>query len=159
MSKSVVVFYTWAGHTKKMAEMIASRTGADLLEIEPVTAYSQNYNTVVNQAKEEIKKGYLSELKPVECDLSQYDVVYIGTPIWWGTMAPPLATFLNRNDFSGKTVMPFSTHGGGGKGHSDRDIEKLCAGANVKAMYTAYEGGGVAAEKEIAAWIENNLNK
>lgn len=74
-------------------------------------------------------------------------------------MAPPLAAFLNKNDFSGKTVMPFSTHGGGGKGHSDRDIEKMCVGANVKAMYTAYEGGGAVAEKEMAAWIKNNLNK
>lgn len=80
MSKSVVVFYTWSGHTKKMAEIIANHTGADLLEVEPVTAYSQNYNTVVNQAKNEIKKGYLPEIKPVECDLSQYDEVYIGTP-------------------------------------------------------------------------------
>ena len=157
MGKSIVVFYTWSGHTRKMAEIIAKLTGADLLEVEPKTPYPQNYNTVVNQAKEEIKKGYLPEIKPTACDLTQYDVVYMGTPIWWGTMAPPLATFLNTHNFSGKTILPFSTHGGGGKGHSDRDIKNFCAGANVKSMYTAYEGGGKNAEKEIAAWIQNNL--
>lgn len=159
MSNSIIIFYTWSGHTKRLAEIIANLTGADLLEVEPVTTYTQNYNMVVNQAREEIKKGYLPEIKTVECDLSQYEVVYIGTPIWWGTMAPPLATFLNRQDFSGKTIMPFSTHGGGGKGHSDRDIEKMCAGAYVKTMYTAYEGGGGTAQKEISTWIHKNLNK
>ena len=57
---------------------------------------------------------------------------------------------------SGKTVMPFSTHGGGGKGHSDRDIAKLCPNAKVLDMYTAYEGGGRSAKKEITAWIKKN---
>lgn len=116
---------------KKNGEIIADLTGADLLEIEPVTPYSQSYNVVVNQAKDEIKKGYLPAIKPVECDLSLYDVVYIGTPIWWGTMAPPLAACLSSQNFGRKTVMPFSTHGGGGKGHSDRDMKKVCAGADV----------------------------
>ncbi|MGI6028319.1 MAG: flavodoxin [Candidatus Heteroscillospira sp.] len=156
MGKSIVMFYTWSGHTRKMAEIIAGLTGADLLEIEPVTPYSKSYNAVVNQAKNEIKTGYLPAIKPAEIDLSLYDVVYIGTPIWWGTMAPPLAACLSSRNFVGKTVMPFSTHGGGGKGHADRDMEKLCAGASIKPMYTAYEGGA-AAEKEMAEWIQNNL--
>lgn len=140
-----------------MAEIIASQTGADLLEIEPVMPYVQNYDLVVKQAKQEIQQEYLPEIKNTECDLRQYDVIYVGTPVWWGTMAPPLAAFLNTYDFGGKKVMPFCTHGGGGKGHSDRDIEKLCAGAEVRNMYVAYEGGGSKAEKEIAAWIAENI--
>lgn len=158
MSKSIVIYYTWAGHTKSMAEIISEKTGAELVEIKPQTPYSDNYNTVVTAAKEEIKKGYLPPIEEVNCDLTQYDTVYIGTPIWWGTMAPPLMTYLKEQDFSGKTVMPFSTHGGGGKGHCDTDIEKLCTDAKVMSMYTAYEGGGRNAEKEIAVWIKNNLN-
>lgn len=71
-------------------------------------------------------------------------------------MAPPIAMFLSENDLSGKTVMPFSTHGGDSKGHSDRDIAKLCPNAKVLDMYNAHEGSGRSAEKEIAAWIKKN---
>lgn len=157
MSKGVVVYYTWAGHTRKMAEIIAAQTGADVLEIAPEQPYTQNYNTVVKQAQQEIREGHRPPIRDAKRDLSAYDVVYVGTPIWWGTMAPPVATFLSANDLSGKTIMPFTTHGGGGKGHSDRDIAKMCPNAKVMAMYAAYEGGGRAAEIEIAAWIGKNL--
>lgn len=156
MNKSIVVYYTWSGKTKKMAEIIARQTGADLLEIKPETPYTENYNQVVAQAKREIGAGYHPAICPDDVELDAYDVVYIGTPIWWGTMAPPLATYLETHHFSGKTVMPFSTHGGGGKGHSDRDIASMCGGAQMMEMYTAYEGGGRAAEKEIAEWIHRN---
>lgn len=156
MSKSIVIFYTWAGHTKEMVKIIAAQTDADILEVLPVTPYSTNYGTVVDQAKKEINAGFHPPIKKMDYDLSAYDVVYIGTPIWWGTMAPPIATFLSENDLSGKTVMPFSTHGGGGKGHSDKDIAKLCPNATVLDMYTAYEGGGRSAEKEITAWIKKS---
>ena len=157
MNKSIVIYYTWAGHTKAMAEIISNLTGAALLEINPTTPYSDNYNTVVVQAKKEIQDGYLPSIKTSDYDLTRFDTIYIGTPIWWGTMAPPLASFLKEQDFKGKTIMPFSTHGGGGKGHCDSDIEKLCSGAQIMPMHTAYEGGGKTAEKDMAAWIENNL--
>lgn len=155
--KSVVLFYTWSGQTKKMAEIIAKKTGADMLEIKPRTRYPQAYDAAVKQAKDEIQRGFLPEINNTDCDLSRYDIIYTGTPIWCGTMAPPLASFLNSHDFSGKIVMPFSSHGGGGKGHSDRDITSLCAGAEVKEMFAAYEGGGNKAEKEISRWIADNI--
>lgn len=154
--KSIVLYYTWAGHTKNMAEIIAKQTGADIQEIVPETPYTKNYNDTVNQAKKEIYKGYCPPIKEIIYDLTEYDVVYLGTPIWWGTMAPPVATFLKENNLSGKTIMPFTTHGGGGKGHSDEDIKKMCPNATVLNMYTAYEGGGNNAEKEIADWLKQN---
>lgn len=157
MSKNVVIFYTWSGQTRKMAEIIANHNDVDMLEVKPITPYSQNYDVVVKQAKDEIYKSFLPEIENTKVDLSRYDVIYIGTPVWWGTMAPPLATFLKAHNFNGKTIMPFCTHGGGGKGHSDRDIERLCTGAIVKDMYVAYEGGGSSADKEITAWIKKNI--
>lgn len=154
MTRGIVAYYTWSGKTRIMAEIIARKSGAELLEIKPVTPYTEDYNAVVEQAKREISKGYQPAIRPVDVDMSRYEAVYIGTPIWWGTMAPPLVTFLSGQDWQGKIVMPFSTHGGGGKGHSDRDIAKLCAGAKIMKMYTAYEGGGSSAEKDISAWLE-----
>lgn len=157
MSKSIVVYYTWAGHTKKMAETISTLTGAQLHEVMAETPYSGDYSAVVEQAKREIRENFRPAIEDPDFDLSCYDVIYVGTPIWWGTMAPPLATFLSGHDLSGKTLMPFSTHGGGGKGHSDGDIARLCPGARVMDMYTAYEGGGAKAEKEMADWIKKAL--
>ena len=152
--KSIVVFYTWSGRTREMAEEIHRQTGADLLEVQPETPYSQNYHEVTMQAKDEIRRGYLPPLQNAECDLTAYEVVYVGSPIWWGTIAPPLATFLTNHDFDGKIVMPFSTHGGGGKGHSDKDIGKLCANTRVMKMFTVYEGGGASLSHDIAGWIK-----
>lgn len=91
--KSLIVYYTWSGKTKGMAEIIARLTGADLLEIKPETPYTTDYNKVVEQAKKEIREGYRPIIAPVHAELELYHVIYIGTPIWWGTMAPPLAAF------------------------------------------------------------------
>lgn len=154
--KGVILYYTWSGRTQQMANIISRQTGAKLQEIRPEVPYSENYHTVVSDAKKEIREGARPAVQKLACDLSEYDVIYVGTPIWWGTMAPPVATVLSENDLSEKTMMPFTTHGGGGKGHSDRDIAKLCPHSKVMDMYTAYEGGGKAAEREIAAWIQQN---
>ena len=157
--KSMVVYYTWSGRTRAMAELIAAQTGAELLEIQPEIPYTSDYHAVVEQVKKEIREAAPCPIRAAACDPAQYDVFYLGTPIWWGTLATPLATFLREKNLAGKIVMPFSTHGGGGKGHADRDIQKLCAGADVRRMYTAYEGGGSKAADEIAAWIGENLGE
>ena len=107
MNKSIIIYYTQAGHTKAMAEIISNLTEAALLEINPTTPYSDNYNAVVAQVKKEIQDGYLPSIKTADYDLTRFDTIYIGTPIWWGTMAPPHASFLNEQDFRGKTIMPW----------------------------------------------------
>lgn len=154
MSKQIVVFYSWSGNTRRIAELIAAQTGADLLELEPQTPYPSNYRAVVEQGKDEVQRGYRPALKPYDCNLTEYDTVYIGTPIWCGTMAPPLASFLSENSFEGKTVLPFCTHGGGGKGYLDQDVKKLCAGACIADICAVYQDGGHSAEKEISAWVK-----
>lgn len=154
MQKSIVAYYSWSGQIRKMAELIAAQTGADLLEIEPESPYTDNYNEVVAQAKDEIRRDYHPAIKKVDYDLSKYNVIYVGSPIWWGTVAPPIATFLNDNDLKGKTIMPFTSHGGGGKGHSDRDITKWCSEADVKTMYTAYGGGS---QEALCTWIKKEI--
>ena len=141
MSKSAVVFYTWGGQAKTMAEEIAKLTGADIIEVKPKTPYSDNYSTCVKDAKKEMDEGKLPELTETDFDMSAYDTVYLGSPIWFGTIAAPIAAFLTEVDLTGKTVKPFVTHGGGGKGHTDKDVAALCPGADVKPTLAVYEGG------------------
>ena len=156
MMNSIVLYYTWSGKTREMAQIICELTGADKEQIVPQIPYSSHYSEVVNQAKKEIKEGHLPFIQAIDIDFNKYDVIYIGTPIWWGTMAPPVATFLSQTDLHDKIIMPFSTHGGGGKGHADRDIKNLCKGAEVKDMFTAYEGGGRLAKRDIGKWIDES---
>ena len=92
--KSLIVYYTWSGKTKGMAQIIARLTGADLLEIKPETPYTKDYNKVAEQAKKEICEGYGPIIAPVNAELELYHAIYTSTPVWWGTMSPPLAAFL-----------------------------------------------------------------
>lgn len=94
MNKTLVVYYSHSGNTKKLAGKIAELTGADLLELVPEQAYPQDYNTVVEQAKREIQTGFYPKLKNKLPELAQYDVILAGTPNWWSTMAPPVGSFL-----------------------------------------------------------------
>ena len=118
--KILVVYYSHSGNTERIARLIGQESGGVLAEIRPQAAYPQDYKTVVAQAKGEIQRGFLPALAPDAVpDPAEYDVVLIGTPNWWSTVAPPIATFLTENDLNGKTVAPFCTHGGGGVGHID----------------------------------------
>ena len=110
--KVLVAYYSHSGNTREVARQIAGVSGGELFEIVPVTPYPSDYRTVVDQAKKEIEAGARPALKSRVEDMSQYDVIFIGSPCWWATVAPPVATFLISYDFAGKTVVPFMTHEG-----------------------------------------------
>ena len=109
--KKVIIYYSYRGNTKSIAEMIQKSTGADIARIETVVPYDGDYNSVVNQGQDEVNSGYCPKIKPLNIDLSKYDEVILGTPVWWYTFAPAMHTFLKENDLSGKTVYPFATNG------------------------------------------------
>lgn len=153
MSNKLVVYYTHSGNTEKIARIIAAQTGADLLEIQPVSAYPCEYDAVVAQAKQEISTNFRPELQPYAEIASNYDTFFIGSPNWWSTIAPPIASFLEQQDFSGKRVAPFCTHGGGGMAGLERDTLALCPGAQNCAGIALYDDGGADAESKIAAWL------
>ena len=110
--KSVIVYYSYGGNTKEIAEMIHKNTGAEMAEIKTVTPYKGSYNSVVSQGQKEVNRGYMPEIMPLEIDINNYDKIFLGTPVWWYTFAPAVKTFLNNNDFNGKTICPFITNGG-----------------------------------------------
>lgn len=129
--KALVVYFSYTGNTRALARQIHEIVGGELFELEPATPYSADYKTVERQGKEEVETGYRPPLKAAVENLASYDVIYVGTPIWWYTIAPPVATFLAQPDLSGKTIVPFCTHGGYGAGHSLDDIKKLAPESNV----------------------------
>jgi len=148
--KNLVVYYSYSGNTKSVAEKIKTITNGDLFEIKTVQEYPRNYTDVVNQAKKEKEQDFKPELSE-NIDITGYDTIFIGSPVWWYTFSTPVKTFLSQHDFSGKTIMPFCTHGGGGASNTYTDIEKLCPGADVKIGFTSYENS--AKESEIEQWI------
>ena len=151
--KVLVIYYSWSGNTERTAKLIQEKTGGQLYKLEPVQAYSSNYRSCVDQAKKEIQNGFMPELKAVPDNLDSFDIIFIGSPNWWSTMAPPVLSFLKDADLSGKTIIPFFSHGGGGKGHYAEDIKKVCKKSVVLEDLALYGDGGTAAESEIAAWL------
>jgi len=136
--KILIAYYSHSGNTKAVAEKIQSLIGGDLFEIVPVNRYPEDYNTIVNQAKLEKQNDIRPEIES-SGNVKDYDTIYIGTPVWWYTMASPVRTFIAENDFSGKTIIPFCTHGGGGASNTYSDMQKLASGAVVKEGYASYE--------------------
>lgn len=152
--KRLVLFYSWSGSTRKIAELIARKTDADLREIVPEQAYPSDYNTVTAQAKEEIMNRHYPALLPIDMDWSAYETIYLGTPNWWSTMAPPVASFLNQVMPTEKAIAPFCTHGGGGAGHIAKDIAKFCIGCDVLPLLAVQEDGGTNAERLVGQWLK-----
>ncbi len=150
----LIACYSWSGNTRRIAQLIQGETGAALFEIEPVRPYSNDYRTVVEQAKEEIRSGARPELKNMPETISA-SVIFLGTPNWWHTMAPPLAAFLDRFDWRGKTIIPFYTHGGGGGGSIEKDVAEMCEGATVKEGFGTYSNGDSEAIAQIRSWLES----
>ncbi len=117
--KCAVVYFSWspAGNTRFAAQTIAKKSGADILEIKAEKPYNGDFQKCCDEAKPECQGKTLRPIKPIEgLDLAKYDLVFVGTPNWWGTMAPPVRTWVSQSKdaLKGKSVCLFQTHGGGG---------------------------------------------
>ena len=130
--KVLIAYYSLSGNTKDVAEAILSKTGGDIFRIETVQSYPEEYRATTAQAKREINEGFRPELKGKIDNIAQYDIIFIGSPNWWGTIAPAVSSFLADYDLKGKTVIPFITHGGGGVQNTITDLTAQCNGCSVK---------------------------
>lgn len=152
--KILVAYFSHSGNTKEIAKQIKEATGADLFEINPTKSYPSDYNTVVEQAKKEINSGYKPPLKSKVNNFASYDIIFIGSPNWWSTIAPPVTTFLSSYDFSGKTIVPFMTHEGTALGKTVENVKKICPKATVLEGL-AVRGGSVKKENEnVRKWLK-----
>ena len=116
------VGYIEKGNTKILAEMIAERTHGDIFEIKTVKPYPKEYRPATEAAKQEKEENARPEIVGELPDLSKYDVVFFGYPIWWSDMPMPVYTFLDRENFAGKIILPFCTHEGSGLSDTQRSI-------------------------------------
>lgn len=150
----LVVYYSYSGITRRLAEDIALITDGNLRELKPQKPYSFSYNTAVKEAREEIEKGYCPPLLEGAEAIENTDVIFVGSPNWLKTFAPPVLSFLRAVDLSGKTIIPFCTHGGGGFGRMIEDYKKECKNSIIK--------DGIALRgdysfDELRKWLDVNL--
>ena len=156
----LIVYYSWSnGNTERIAKKLQSVAGGDLLKIDTAVPYSGSYDGVVDQGQREVNQGYEPELKPLNVNPADYDVIAVGTPTWWYTMAPAVKTFLHKNTFAGKTVVPFMTNGGW-PGHVIRDMKNACTGAKIVCeMQVKFDSNGgdhlETPEANIDAWARD----
>ena len=142
--KSIVIYYSRSGYNyvngaiknleignvERIANKIAEITNSDTFKIEQIEEYSNDYSECIDEAKKDQRENARPKLKNMPKDLQEYDVVYIGYPIWWGIAAWPVDTFVKANDFNGKTVIPFCTSSSSGLGQSGELLAEAANGGD-----------------------------
>ena len=159
-SKVLVVYFSWSGHLQTMSHWIADETGGDIVRVVTKEPYPEDYNATADRAKKEQDDGTRPEItiELTEEELSKYDTIFLGFPVWWYDLPMPMWTFLESADLSGKTVIPFFSHEGSSNGASSLGtIEKLAEGAEVKSSDAlSIRGGSVdSSEEEVREWVRN----
>ena len=130
-ANALVVYFSWSGNTENVAKAIQSQTDSDIFEIVPATPYSDDYNTVLDVAREEQRSNARPAISGSIENIEQYDVIYVGFPNWWGDMPMILYTFFDTYDLSGKTVALFCTSGGSGLSGTVNEVKSLEPNATV----------------------------
>ncbi|MDE7363285.1 MAG: flavodoxin [Ruminococcus sp.] len=144
------------GTTEYMAKVIQEETGADLFEIQTVQEYPTEYRDVTNQASDEKESGFRPELAAHIDNIDQYDTIFVGYPNWWGDMPMALYSFFDEYDLSGKTIIPFNSHGGSGFSQTVQSIAELEPNAEVSTEGLSLSRGTVSTSRDvIAEWIAN----
>lgn len=151
--KVLVAYFSYTGNTEQGAQLMAEALGADLFTIEMEHPYRGN---IYDVSQRDLNQDARPALASHVADMAQYDVVLVGYPTWWGTMPMPMFTFLNEYDFSGKTLLPFSSHGSTRFGDSISDFSKQVPGAYVGQAFEYYYSGGSELEDEITAWLKES---
>lgn len=152
--KVLIAYFSYTGHTKGIAQQLQQLTGGTLFEIKPAVPYSDDYDTTERQGRKETKEGYRPPLMEMPAEHDTYDTILLGTPNWFNTVAPPVASFLEKYDMSDKKIALFCTNGGGGLGHTEADIRTICNGAEILGSINIYEDGGSGAEASLVAWLK-----
>ncbi len=154
-SNPVVIYFSATGNTKDIAEKIANKLNSDIIEIVPKVKYTSadlNYNSDCRANREQNDKNARPEIENT-IDISKYDTIYLGYPIWWGTNPKIILTLLDTYDFSNKTIIPFCTSGSSGIGTSVKELRNYNSKLNIK---DGKRFSSNASDKDINNFIKNN---
>lgn len=156
-NKKLIVYFSYTGNTKKIAEEIQKKLNCDIIEIKPEKPYSTDYQTVVDEEQNNESSNKTPDIQKINVDLNKYDEIIIGSPVWWYTIAPVIRTFLKQNDLSGKIIKPYATNAGW-LGKTFKEIEKICPNSKVEKgmniVFESYSDVLVTPKKEVETWIE-----
>ena len=152
--KKLVLYFSETGSTKTVAEELQRQLQADIECIEAVTPYTGNFGETMQRGQREMQSGELPALKPLKSKLADYDVIFLGYPIWFGTYATPIATLVRDNDFAGKTIVPFCTFGSGGLNTSTDALVKALPKATIQSGYGVRTARVAAAPKELDRFLK-----
>lgn len=141
------------GNTQRIAEMIQEQTQGDLFFIEVTEKYPANYDETIEAAMQQQRDDARPALNTHVENMDDYDVAFLGYPNWWGTLPPPVLTFLDEYDFSGKTIIPFCTHEGSGFGRSLEDLENALPDVTVLDGFSVRGGSADAAGDDVISWL------
>ena len=152
------VGYVEKGNTMILAEMIAEKTGSELFEVKPAKKYPADYDTCIDVAKKEQNQNARPEILE-DKDISEYDTIFFGYPVWWGDIPMCMYTYVEGHDWSGKKIIPFCTHEGSGSGRTDRTLKNLMKGAEIQRALairgSVAQNNTKSAEREIDKWLKN----
>lgn len=154
--KTLVLYFSQTGATKTVAAELQQQLGADIEAIETVEAYDGNFQETIQRCQREMQEGKTPALKPIKSRLSDYNVIFLGYPIWFGTYALPIATLVKDCDFAGKTIVPFCTFGSGGLNTSSDALLKALPKAKIVTGYGVRTARVAAAPKELDRFLKEN---
>jgi flavodoxin len=151
MNNILIIYYSLFQNTKYFALEIAKQTGGTVRELVPQKNYSFDYNTAAKEVRNQISRGFCPELISGNESIDDFQTIFIGTPNWFKTVAPPVMSFLKKHDFTGKVVIPFCTHGGGGFCQIENDIAKACPKST---MLSGIAVNGTVDPEIVKNWLE-----
>ena len=154
--KVLVLYYSQTSNTELVAKEIAKRMNADIEEIEAVKPYDGDFMATIERCQKEREQGVIPEIKPIKSKLKKYDLIFIGYPIWFGTYAPPIATFLKNTDLSEKQIIAFCTFGSGGLESSLTDLFKAQPNAQILGGYGVRAARLDAMPAEVDRFLKEN---
>ena len=154
--KQLVLYYSETGTTKTVAQELQKQLGSDIEAIECVKPYSGNFNETMQRGQREMQNSEWPELKPIKSKVANYDVIFLGYPIWFDTYANPIQTLVKNNDFAGKTIVPFCTFGSGGLNTSSDALAKALPKAKIAVGYGVRTARVAAAPKELDRFLKEN---
>ena len=154
--KQLVMYYSETGTTKTVAQELQKQLGADIEEIEAVVPYSGNFQETIQRGQREMQSGEMPAIKPLKKKIADYDIIFLGYPIWFGTYANPIITLVKEQDFAGKTIVPFCTFGSGGLNTSSDALKKALPKATITKGYGVRTARVNAAAKELDRFLKEN---